>query len=161
MLVAEVAESPQAPAAVDPPGLVEEVREWLRISRSVTFLSGAGLSTESGIPDFRGPQGVWTKDPSAPAMFTLQNYLADPAVRQRAGEVVLPLNLERHAAVDLDRRSGQRPVEGPDPRGRELAMESMGRRLEPNDETGRLADDPPRRNRELVDEGRQRVIRTR
>jgi len=40
-------------------------------------------------------------------------------------------------------------------------MESMGRRLEPNDETGRLADDPPRRDRELVDEGRQRVIRTR
>lgn len=69
---------------VDPPGVIEKVTALVRTSESVTFLSGAGLSTESGIPDFRGPQGVWTKDPSAPAMFTLQNYVADPAVRQRA-----------------------------------------------------------------------------
>jgi hypothetical protein len=80
--------------------------------------------------------------------------------RQRAGEVVLPLNLERHAAVDLDRRSGQRAVVRPDPRGRKLAMEPMGRRFESNDQPGRLADDSPRRDRELVDERRQRVIRT-
>jgi len=53
-------------------------------ARAVTFLTGPGMSTDSGIPDFRGPQGVWTKDPSAQAMFTLQNYLADPDVRRRA-----------------------------------------------------------------------------
>ena len=61
-----------------------EVRDWVSDARAVTFLTGAGMSTDSGIPDFRGPQGVWTKDPSAQAMFTLQNYLADPEVRRRA-----------------------------------------------------------------------------
>ncbi|MDQ3663875.1 MAG: NAD-dependent deacetylase, partial [Actinomycetota bacterium] len=61
-----------------------EVRDWVSDARAVTFLTGAGMSTDSGIPDFRGPQGVWTRDPSAQAMFTLQNYLADPGVRRRA-----------------------------------------------------------------------------
>ncbi|MQA85178.1 MAG: NAD-dependent deacetylase [Streptosporangiales bacterium] len=57
---------------------------WLRSASAVTVLSGAGISTDSGIPDFRGPQGVWTKDPSAERLSTLQAYLADPEVRRRA-----------------------------------------------------------------------------
>jgi len=61
-----------------------EVAGWLAAAGSVTFLTGAGMSTDSGIPDFRGPQGLWTKDPSSQALFTLSNYLADPAVRVRA-----------------------------------------------------------------------------
>ncbi|MFB9833679.1 SIR2 family NAD-dependent protein deacylase [Actinoallomurus acaciae] len=60
------------------------IGEWLRNAGAVTVLTGAGISTESGIPDFRGPQGVWTKDPRAAAMSTLDVYLADPAVRRRA-----------------------------------------------------------------------------
>jgi NAD-dependent deacetylase len=59
------------------------IGEWLRDARSVTVLTGAGISTESGIPDFRGPLGVWTKDPKAEAMATIDAYLADPEVRRR------------------------------------------------------------------------------
>jgi NAD-dependent deacetylase len=61
-----------------------DVAAWLRGARAVTVLSGAGISTDSGVPDFRGPQGVWTRDPAAQRMFTLQGYLADPELRRRA-----------------------------------------------------------------------------
>ncbi len=50
----------------------------------VVVLTGAGISTDSGIPDFRGPQGVWTKDPEAEKLSTLQLYMADPDIRRRA-----------------------------------------------------------------------------
>jgi NAD-dependent deacetylase len=60
------------------------IGEWLRHAGAVTVLTGAGISTDSGIPDFRGPQGVWTKDPKAAAMSTIDVYVADPEVRRRA-----------------------------------------------------------------------------
>ncbi len=50
----------------------------------MTVLTGAGISTESGIPDFRGPNGVWTKNPAAEKTATLQYYMSDPAVRRQA-----------------------------------------------------------------------------
>jgi NAD-dependent deacetylase len=62
----------------------EAAAGWLREADRVTVLTGAGISTESGIPDFRGPQGVWTRDPAAQALFTIDNYLADPDIRRRA-----------------------------------------------------------------------------
>lgn len=64
--------------------LIETVRAWIDEARRVVVLTGAGISTDSGIPDFRGPQGVWTKNPGAEKMATLQNYLAEPEVRRRA-----------------------------------------------------------------------------
>lgn len=57
---------------------------WVAAAERVVVLTGAGISTDSGIPDFRGPQGVWTKNPGAEKMATIQHYLADADVRRRA-----------------------------------------------------------------------------
>jgi NAD-dependent deacetylase len=63
---------------------VARVRELLTAARRVTVLTGAGVSTDSGIPDFRGPQGVWTKDPRAERLATFQAYRDDPEVRRES-----------------------------------------------------------------------------
>ena len=64
--------------------MIDTVRHWVDGAERIVVLTGAGISTDSGIPDFRGPQGVWTKNPEAEKLATLQNYLADPDVRKRA-----------------------------------------------------------------------------
>jgi NAD-dependent deacetylase len=56
----------------------------IRRSDRIVVLTGAGISTDSGIPDFRGPNGVWTKNPEAEKAATLEFYLHDPEVRRRA-----------------------------------------------------------------------------
>src|SRR5262245_42879561 len=63
---------------------LQEIKAWIDEARRVVVLTGAGISTDSGIPDFRGPQGVWTKNPTAEKMSTLQHYMADPDVRRAA-----------------------------------------------------------------------------
>jgi NAD-dependent deacetylase len=64
--------------------LVAQVRGWIDRAERVVVLTGAGISTESGIPDFRGPQGVWTRNPGAEKRATLQTYMSDPEIRRRA-----------------------------------------------------------------------------
>lgn len=61
---------------------IKTVREWVAKSQRIVALTGAGISTESGIPDFRGPQGVWTKNPKAEKLSDIRYYMADPEVRR-------------------------------------------------------------------------------
>ncbi len=90
---------------------VRQVAGWIRGSRAMVVLTGAGISTESGIPDFRGPDGVWTRNPGAEARADISVYLADPQVRreawraraEQAGERPEP-NAGHRAVVELERR---------------------------------------------------------
>jgi len=62
--------------------MIDQVRDWIDEARRIVVLTGAGISTDSGIPDFRGPQGLWTKNPLAEKMSNIHYYLADPEVRK-------------------------------------------------------------------------------
>jgi NAD-dependent deacetylase len=63
---------------------LSEAQRILGDARRIVVFTGAGISTDSGIPDFRGPNGLWTKNPAAEKAATLQNYLADPELRAAA-----------------------------------------------------------------------------
>ena len=63
---------------------IQAAREWIEQSKRVVALTGAGISTESGIPDFRGPQGLWTKNPKAEKLSDIRYYMSDPEVRRLA-----------------------------------------------------------------------------
>jgi NAD-dependent deacetylase len=61
---------------------IDYARELIDTARRVVVLTGAGISTDSGIPDFRGPQGVWTLNPKAERMSDIRYYVADAEVRK-------------------------------------------------------------------------------
>jgi NAD-dependent deacetylase len=89
---------------------VSEAKELVARSHRIVALTGAGISTDSGIADFRGPNGVWTKNPEAERMATLDVYVNEPALRQRAWQSRLtsPMpeaqpNPGHHALVTLER----------------------------------------------------------
>lgn len=90
---------------------IARVRRWVAGAQRIVVLTGAGISTDSGIPDFRGPNGVWTKNPAAEKTATLQNYLADPDVRRLAWQNRLTSpawdarpNAGHRAIVELERQ---------------------------------------------------------
>ncbi|MBV9412035.1 MAG: Sir2 family NAD-dependent protein deacetylase [Acidimicrobiia bacterium] len=90
---------------------LEQARELLGSATRVVVLTGAGISTDSGIPDFRGPQGVWTKNPEAEKMATIQYYVGDPEIRKRSWRDRLESprwkakpNAGHLALVDLERQ---------------------------------------------------------
>jgi NAD-dependent protein deacetylase/lipoamidase len=63
---------------------IEIARGWVDASSRIVALTGAGISTDSGIPDFRGPQGMWTRDPKAERLSNITDYMSDPEVRRLA-----------------------------------------------------------------------------
>jgi len=89
--------------------LIAEARRLIEAAERIVVLTGAGISTDSGIPDFRGPNGVWTKDPEAEKLATLHHYVSDPAVRAKAWQRRLETlssayepNAGHHALVRLE-----------------------------------------------------------
>jgi len=91
----------------------EEVRGWIDRARAVVVLTGAGISTDSGIPDFRGPNGVWTKDPKAERTSNIEHYVADAEVRRLAWQQRL-----RHPAWTAEPNSGHLALVALERRGR-------------------------------------------
>ena len=92
-------------------GVPDPLPDWLTSATRITALTGAGISTDSGIPDYRGPQGVWTRDPDAEKLVTLSYYVADPDIRRRAWLVRREMGARQprpnsgHAALaDLERQ---------------------------------------------------------
>ncbi len=91
---------------------LDRLAALLRDADQVVVLTGAGISTESGIPDFRGPQGIWTKDPAAERKATIQHYVADAEHRRqvwrnRAGSELFAgePNSGHVALAELERRA--------------------------------------------------------
>jgi NAD-dependent deacetylase len=90
---------------------IDLVRSWVDASTRIVAMTGAGISTESGIPDFRGPQGVWTKNPKAERLSNIHYYMADHEVRVLAWQqrLVHPAwhatpNAGHRALAELERR---------------------------------------------------------
>ncbi len=90
---------------------IQSVRGWVDASTRIVALTGAGISTESGIPDFRGPQGVWTRDPKAERLSNIHHYMSHPEVRKLSWKSRLDHpawqarpNAGHHALVELERR---------------------------------------------------------
>ena len=90
---------------------VDDARRRVDESSRIVVLTGAGISTDSGIPDFRGPQGVWTKNPKAERLSNIHYYMTDPEVRKLAwrGRLEHPAwravpNAGHAALVQLERR---------------------------------------------------------
>jgi NAD-dependent deacetylase len=89
---------------------LEQVRSWVEAARRVVVLTGAGISTESGIADFRGPNGLWTKNPAAEKAAHISHYLSDPEVRKARWQAQLESpyreaepNAGHRAIVELER----------------------------------------------------------
>jgi NAD-dependent deacetylase len=83
----------------------------------ITVLTGAGVSTDSGIPDFRGPDGLWTRNPGTERLFDIDAYLGDPDVRHRSWLArgrnpawTAEPNAAHLALVDLEQRGALRAL---------------------------------------------------
>ncbi len=82
-----------------------EARRLVSASARIVALTGAGISTESGIPDFRGPNGVWTRNPKAERLSNIHSYMADPEVRKLSWQARL-----EHPAWHAEPNAGHRAL---------------------------------------------------
>jgi len=96
---------------------IEAVRAWIDEARRIVVLTGAGISTDSGIPDFRGPRGVWTRNPKAEKLSDIRHYLADPEVRRLSWQSRLD-----HAAWSAQPNAGHLALVGLERRGKLHAL---------------------------------------
>jgi NAD-dependent deacetylase len=98
-------------------GSIESARRWVAEARRVVVLTGAGISTDSGIPDFRGPKGVWTKNPMAEKLSNIHYYMADPEVRKAAW-----ISRMEHTAWTAKPNAGHLALAGLEKRGKLHAL---------------------------------------
>jgi NAD-dependent deacetylase len=96
---------------------IERVSGYLAVAERITVLTGAGISTESGIPDFRGPSGVWTTRPESMKLVHIEHYLRDPEVRVQAWRERM-----RHPAWTAEPNDGHRALVNLERRGTLLAL---------------------------------------
>lgn len=89
---------------------IREASEIIASSERILVLTGAGISTDSGIPDFRGKEGVWTRNPEAEKLATIHHYLASSETRRRSWQWRIDSglfdrqpNAGHRALVDLER----------------------------------------------------------
>ena len=96
---------------------LDRARELIDAAERVVVLTGAGISTDSGIPDFRGPQGVWTLNPKAERMSDIRYYVADPEVRKLSWQSRLA-----HPALSAEPNAGHRALVQLERRGKLHAL---------------------------------------
>ena len=93
------------------------IRGWIVAAQRIVVMTGAGISTESGIPDFRGPQGVWTLNPKAEKMSDIRYYDSDPEVRRLSWQSRLA-----HPAWTAEPNAGHRALVELEARGKLHAL---------------------------------------
>jgi len=66
-----------------PDSEIDRARALVDGAERIVVLTGAGISTDSGLPDFRGPNGLWTKNPEAEKASNIEFYVSDPELRAK------------------------------------------------------------------------------